>query len=141
MNPSKPKTAAKAGLQHQSSTPRKVVGKPFKPGESGNPSGKRNHTPSLRAALKRTATRSDCEAVAGKLVALAKRGNIRAARLLAELFGDLTKSGVAIELAAAQRDTETIITWPHEKPTIVNFIIPDNGRELHHPAPEIPPGN
>jgi len=91
-----------------------VTGKGFKPGQSGNPTGKRKHSPSLRAALKRTATRADCEQVASQLVALAKSGDPRATRLLAELLGDLGGPTVAIGIQEQSEQRVIQILWPHE---------------------------
>lgn len=93
-----------------------ITGKGFMPGRSGNPTGRRKHSPSLRAALKRTATRSDCEQVASRLIALAKEGEAKATRLLAELLGDLRGTAVAIDIHEEVKPGVIHIYWPHELP-------------------------
>ena len=80
MNPTKPNTTADAGLQHQNSVPPKVIGKPFKPGVSGNPSGRRRGSVSLTATLKKRLTKADARAIADKLIQQAKAGNRDAIR-------------------------------------------------------------
>ena len=71
-----------AGLQHENSKRRKPVGRPWPKGVSGNPSGRRNGSVSLAAALARSLTRKDAEAICRKLIQLCKRGDIPALRLL-----------------------------------------------------------
>jgi Family of unknown function (DUF5681) len=74
-----------AGLQGENShapPPRKVFGRPFKKGQSGNPSGRRKGSVSLTAAVKRNLTRKNADAIARKLIAMAKAGDIVAMRLL-----------------------------------------------------------
>ena len=59
-----------------------VTGKGFRPGQSGNPRGKRKGTVSLAAALARSLTRTDARAICLKLIALAKDGDVPALKLL-----------------------------------------------------------
>lgn len=68
--------------QQLESGSKKVFGKPFKPGVSGNPGGRRRGTVSLAAALVRNLTKQDADAIAQRLIALAKSGDIPALRLL-----------------------------------------------------------
>jgi Family of unknown function (DUF5681) len=72
------------GLQRKSNAkqPGGVTGKGFRPGESGNPSGKRKGSISLAAALARSLTRKDAEAICRKLISLGKCGDVPALRLL-----------------------------------------------------------
>jgi len=59
-----------------------VTGKGFRPGRSGNPSGKRKGTVSLAAALVRNLTAEDADAIAQRLISLAKGGDVPALKLL-----------------------------------------------------------
>src|SRR5208283_2708519 len=59
-----------------------VTGKGFRPGQSGNPSGKRKGSVSLAAALARSLTRKDAHAICRKLISLCKCGDVPALRLL-----------------------------------------------------------
>jgi len=52
-----------------------ITGKGFKPGCSGNPSGRRRGSVSLAAALARSLTRKDAEAICRKLISLGIRAN------------------------------------------------------------------
>ena len=65
--------------QQQNSKP---PGRPWPKGVSGNPGGRRKGCASLKAALKRALSRSDADAIAQKLIASAKAGNVGAAKLL-----------------------------------------------------------
>jgi hypothetical protein len=113
-----------------------ITGKGFMPGRSGNPTGKRKHTPSLRAALKRTTTRSDCEKVARRLVALAKQGDAKATRLLAELLGDLHGTAVTVGIHEEAGSGPIRICWPHET---LRAEVEENGR-AEEPQIEHEPG-
>ena len=111
-------TSGSVALQHGSNGKvlGGITGKGFMPGRSGNPSGKRKYAPSLRAALKRVATRLDCEQVASRIIALAKEGDAKATRLLAELLGDLRSAAVAIDIHEEAEPGVIHICWPHELP-------------------------
>lgn len=121
MNPDKPNTAADAGLQHQNSVPPKVIGKPFAPGVSGNPSGRRRGAASLTAALKRKLTRKAAEQIAAKIVERARQGDRHAWAIILQRCDELPLPGNVV---------------PPVPTTHVQFIIPDNGRGGHYPSPE-----
>jgi hypothetical protein len=91
---------ADAGLQQEKSTPPKVIGKPFPPGVSGNPSGRRRGSVSLTATLKRILTKGDANAICFKLISQAKAGNHQAQRLIMELCGDEAPLKMAVDIAA-----------------------------------------
>jgi hypothetical protein len=84
MNPSETTTEADAALQHENSLPPKVIGRPFRPGVSGNPSGRRRGSVSLAATLKSRLTTADAKAIADKLIEQAKAGNRDAIRIILE---------------------------------------------------------
>lgn len=124
MNPNEPNHAADAGLQHQNSSP-KVVGRPFKPGVSGNPSGRRRGAASLTAALKRKLTRQAAEQIAAKIVDRARQGDRHAWAIILQRCDEFPLPG----------DGVPPVAMPH-----VQLIIPDNGRGGTYPPsePEIP---
>src|SRR5262249_39682909 len=72
---------SQAGLQPKSSQ-KAPWGRPFKPGVSGNPSGKRRGSVSPTAALRRSLTRRDAEQIARKLIAKAKSGDAACLKIL-----------------------------------------------------------
>lgn len=115
-----------AGLQRTTSTSnkaKKVVGKPWVKGQSGNPSGKRAGTVSPTAALKRALTRRDAELIARKVIALAKKGDATILRVLLDrLDGPL--SGPLAQIAV-QSVFQTPATPPAER---VQILITDNHR-------------
>ena len=76
-----------AGLQGQSSGKR-TFGRPWLKGTSGNPSGRRKGSVSLKAALMRTCTKGDCAAIARALVDRCKGGDIVAIRTFAQIIGE-----------------------------------------------------
>ena len=77
--------------QRENSAP-KARGRPFRPGQSGNPAGRRKGTVSLKAALKRNLTRRDANLIAQKLIALAMRGSVGATKLLLNHLPDRDES-------------------------------------------------
>jgi len=79
------------GLQGNGSwkVPGGSTGKGFRPGRSGNPSGKRKGCVSLAAALARSLTREDAEEICRKLIALCKDGDMAALKLLSHRLEDL----------------------------------------------------
>jgi hypothetical protein len=89
-----------AGLQQKNSNPPKVIGRPFQPGVSGNPSGKRRGSVSVAATLKRILTKGDAKLICTKLISQAKAGNHQAQRLILELCGDEVPLKVAVDIAA-----------------------------------------
>lgn len=76
-----PAQPAAAGLQRDCSKP-KVVGRPWPKGVSGNPSGRRKGSASLKAALRRALTQQQADAIARRLVEAAAEGSVGAAKLL-----------------------------------------------------------
>lgn len=70
-----------ANIEKITDARRRNLRAPWQPGQSGNPAG-RPHRPSVLAALRRAATREQLDAVARRLVLLAKRGNVRAIEVL-----------------------------------------------------------
>jgi hypothetical protein len=125
---SKAKKSSHAGLQRVSSRPRKVVGRPFPKGVSGNPSGKRKGTVSLTASLKRLLSRDDAERIAKRLVALAKAGDLQAVKLLLDRIDGPQTGPLAIATATAQAGSEVL----PEAGTAQVFIV-DNGRGDNKP--------
>ena len=114
MNPTKRNTATTAGLQHENSG-KKVIGKPFAPGVSGNPSGRRRGSVSLTATLKKRLTKADARAIADKLIQQAKTGNRNVVRVILERCGD-------------ELPLPLLCGMVQPVAPIVNFIIPDNRR-------------
>ncbi len=84
-------TSADVGLQRSSNgkSPGGITGKGFRPGQSGNPSGKRKGSVSLAAALARSLTKKDAQAICRKLISLGKRGDVPALKLLFDRLDDL----------------------------------------------------
>ena len=81
-NSPQPSPLPTAQEQRKNSIARRVVGRPFRPGQSGNPGGRRRGTVSVKAALKRVLTKGDADAIARRLIASAKKGNTAATKLL-----------------------------------------------------------
>ena len=99
MKPNKPTAPADAGLQLQNSTPPKVIGKPFKPGVSGIPSGRRRGSVSLPAMFKACLTKADAKAICAKLISQAKAGNHHAQRLIFDKCGDDASLHLSVDIA------------------------------------------
>ena len=97
------------GLQRNSNgkSPGGITGKGFRPGQSGNPSGKRKGSVSLAAALARSLTRKDAEAICRKLISLAKRGDVPALRLLFDRLDtvDIEQRIISLEDALERQRT------------------------------------
>ena len=84
-----PAQPADAGLQQTSSEPkRRVFGRPFQPGQSGNPTGRRRGSVSLRSAIKRALTQADADAIARALIQNAKDGGVQSTKLLLDHLPD-----------------------------------------------------
>jgi len=94
-----------AGLQGKSTGGPKRKGRPrgrpWTKGQSGNPSGKRKGCVSLAATLKRLVSRADAEAIAKKLLSLAKTGDLLAMRLLFDRLDGPQNGPLAITMAQA----------------------------------------
>jgi hypothetical protein len=121
----KAKKRGHAGLQHQCSKPvKRVVGRPFQPGQSGNPSGRRKGSVSPTAALRRALSRSDADAIARRFIRLAKAGDAAAAKLIFDRIDHPLSGPMAIALAQANAASEVM---PQEGN--VQVIITDNGRD------------
>ena len=71
-------------LQTNGKLPGGITGLGWRPGTSGNPCGKRKGHHSLTAALKRHLTREDAKAIAMKLIAMARAGDLAAIKLTFE---------------------------------------------------------
>ena len=97
--PGAPKTPD-ADKQHALSKPKRVVGRPFKPGQSGNPGGRAKGGASIAAALRRTLTRRDAEAIAKRLIADAQAGDVQATKLLLDRIDHPLAGPLAAALAA-----------------------------------------
>jgi len=82
-----PAQPAAAGLQRESSKP-KVVGRPWAKGTSGNPTGRRRGSVSLKAAIRRALTSQTADRIARQLVQAAADGNLAAIKLLLNFVGD-----------------------------------------------------
>jgi hypothetical protein len=79
------------GLQRDNNGSRRlggITGKGFKPGQSGNPAGKRKGTVSLASALARNITRHDANTICRKLIDMAIEGDVHAIKLLFEKLDD-----------------------------------------------------
>lgn len=72
---------AEISLQKQ---PRRGSGKPFKPGQSGNPNGKPNGARSKATILGKKILQDDADAIVQAVVDAAKGGDMQAARLCVE---------------------------------------------------------
>jgi hypothetical protein len=134
--PSGPRTTAgDTGLQRESSK-KKVPGRPWKPGQSGNPTGKRKATLSPTAALKRSLTRTDLECIIAKLIGQAKAGDRYAMRILFDrVDGPLNLGNIAI--AAIQQPVAEpraiAMVWPHEREAQRNSC---SGGNVSGPVPK-----
>lgn len=96
------------GLQRKSNvkSPGGITGKGFRPGQSGNPSGKRKGTVSLNAALRRTLTRKNAETICRKLIKMAEGGDLAATKILFDrLDYDIGKRLDALERQARTNNT------------------------------------
>ena len=98
--PSKVPPPPDAGLQRDSSEAKRVIGRPFPKGVSGNPSGRRAGSVSPTAALKRILTRADAERIAHSLIALAAKGDPTALRVLFDRVDFPLAGPLAAALAA-----------------------------------------
>jgi len=78
-----------------------ITGKGFMPGQSGNPSGKRAGTVSPTAALRRALTRADAELIAQRVIALARRGDAQALKLLFDRLDRPLTGPLALAVAQA----------------------------------------
>jgi hypothetical protein len=91
------------GLQPENNgkRPGGVTGRGWRPGQSGNPSGKRRGCVSLVAALKRNLSRADAKEIALRLIGMAKAGDLGAAKLLFERLdsADFEARLTALEVA------------------------------------------
>jgi hypothetical protein len=123
----KPKKAA-AQEQHPNSTSkRRVVGKPFPPGQSGNPGGRpkgRSITALLREGMDKTALaigvklaegQTVAEGITDKLLSMALDGNMESIAVIL----DRTEGKVSQPLDVTGETVQTV------------FYLPDNGRDGH----------
>lgn len=93
--------ALSAGLQAKNSTKKAPWGKPFQPGQSGNPSGRPKGSVSPTAALRRSLTRRDVEAIALTVIRKAKAGDQACLRILFDRLDHPLSGPMAIALAQA----------------------------------------
>jgi hypothetical protein len=108
MNTADTPSSDDAGLQRESSSrQKKIVGRPWPKGVSGNPSGRRHGSVSLTAALARTLTKKDAEAICLKLISLAKSGDVPALRLLFDRLDTVEIEQRIIQLEAAVNPKQT----------------------------------
>lgn len=79
------------GLQrnYNGKSPGGITGKGFRPGQSGNPSGKRKGSVSLAAALASSLTKKDAKLISRKLISLGKSGDVPALKLLFDRLDDV----------------------------------------------------
>lgn len=98
---------------NQTPASRRNIGRPFKPGQSGNPSGKRKGTVSLTAALKRLLIGEPglVDKVARTLVDAAIAGDVASARLLFDRL-DGAKSNPFFALHVDNSDRRTVSVSP-----------------------------
>ena len=122
MKPKAKRKRAPAGLQRQSS--KRVIGRPFQPGQSGNPTGRRKGSVSPTAALRRALTRADADTIAQKLIRLAKGGDPAALKILLDRCDGPLNGPLAIISATAQ--AASVALPPAGR---VEVVIADNGRE------------
>ena len=66
-----------------------ITGRGFIRGVSGNPTGKRKGSVSLAAALARSLTKKDANAICKKLISLCEEGDVPALKLLFDRLDDL----------------------------------------------------
>ncbi|MCX6923057.1 MAG: DUF5681 domain-containing protein [Verrucomicrobia bacterium] len=94
---------AAVGLQRENNGGKKpggCTGKGFKPGQSGNPSGKRKGVVSPTAALKRALSREDADRIAKAVIDLAAKGDPTALRVLFDRCDHPLGGPLAAALAA-----------------------------------------
>src|SRR5664280_1031858 len=103
-----------------------VTGKGFRPGHSGNPSGKRKGTVSLAAALARSLTRQDARAICRKLISLAKDGDVPALKLLFDRLDTVDIEQRIFELE--QKLEQQPPTPKNEKAPLPQTASPHSGR-------------
>lgn len=96
------------GFQRDSNgkRPGGITGKGFRPGRSGNPSGRRRGSVSLAAALARSLTKRDAEVICRKLISLAKSGDVPALRLLFDRLDTVDIEQRIIQLEEALRQKQ-----------------------------------
>lgn len=88
---------------------RRDTGTRWRPGQSGNPSGRRKHSVSLSAALKRVVTPEQAEKIARKLLALAADGDPHALRLCFErIDGPSGRPFFNVQIDASDNRTLTV---------------------------------
>jgi hypothetical protein len=125
-----------AGLQHTSSVlPKRVIGRPFPKGTSGNPSGKRKGEVSITAALKRLVAQGrTADEIAKSIVeSVTVRKDAAFARLLLDRCDGVLSQQLSAHLSGG---------LPVVAPSQVVFAIPPNFRDdpAHRgdpPPPEI----
>ena len=120
-----------AGLQHQNSTGKRTIGRPFKKGQSGNPRGKRKGSVSLTARLKSALTKEAAAEIVAKLISMAQAGDLAATKLLWDRTDGPTTGPLAVAMAntaggmvvvhspldpdlVTGGPPEIVIHWPHE---------------------------
>ncbi len=114
-----------AGLQHPGSKAKRIIGKPWVKGQSGNPSGKRSGSVSPTAALRREMSRADAERIARKLVTAARAGDLGAAKIIFDRLDHPLAGPLA--LSVSQSIFQKTETTPVER---VQIFIVDNGRDI-----------
>jgi|APCry1669189204_1035204.scaffolds.fasta_scaffold58352_1 Family of unknown function (DUF5681) len=140
MKHNKSSTTARAALQQPCNKVKRVIGRPFPKGTSGNPSGKRPGSVSPTAALKRALTRGDADAIAAKLISCARAGDAAALRILLDRCDGPLNGPLALSIAS---------TSHFEASGTGVVVIVDNGRGDRLPSnddddnavlpPEAPP--
>lgn len=81
--------------------------KPWPKGRSPNPGGRRRNAASLTAAMKRALTVNEANAVAAKVVSVAKAGDMTAVKLLADRIDGPLSALVELSNARNPRPNET----------------------------------
>ena len=124
----KGKKLARAALQRPCSKPRKVFGRPFAKGTSGNPSGKRKGSVSIAATLRRLLSKEDAQKIAFRLVSLAKAGDLGATKLLLDRIDGPQTGPIAVALAQSSAQAAGDEA-SFQAGGIAQVIIMDNGRD------------
>lgn len=143
----KPKPKARAvGLQRASNgkLPGGITGKGFRPGQSGNPSGKRKGTASPTAALKRALDRESAQRIADQLVTAASNGDISAAKLIFDRVDHPLAGPLAVAMAqtvqlpgSTEQTHATIMESNEDRP--LQHLSKERLRQIIALCPEVAP--
>ena len=125
-------TAPAVGLQQTHNTGKKpggCTGKGFRPGKSGNPSGKRRGEVSLTAWIKRSLSQGrKLEQLGEAIFASALKGDVQAQKLLWDRIDGRVKEEISGHFTGN-------FVGPVAGPAEVVILLPDNNRGASYPSP------